>query len=129
MRQNRKPGKISEFLTKNQIRDRINNNRDDAVVVTDNMAVVEMINRKFTKLFGYTEEEALGRPVHDLILHDHEKADLIKSRFSTVNDKENKSKTVISRKNGRLINVISRISPIMMGNQAIGCFACYRDTI
>ena len=122
----KKGKRVYEFLSKNQIRKRVSENREDAVVVTDDKSVVEMINPEFTRLFGYTEEEALGRPVSDLITHEHGEADLRKSRYSSFDDRKNREKIIKSRKNGRRLGVLSRITPIMMDNETIGSFAFYR---
>ena len=116
--------RVYEFLTKKQVRERVIENKEDAVVVTDNKSVVEMINPVFTRLFGYTEEEALGRPVSDLITQEQEGA-LRKSRHSSLNDKKNRG-IIKSIKNGRKFGVESRVTPIMMDNETIGSFAFYR---
>ena len=116
-----------EFLTKNQVRERILQIKEDAVVVTDNKAVVEMINPGFTRLFGYTEEEALGRPVNDLITQEQSAAGFRKSGHNSfLDDKKTSAKIIKSRKNGRKVGVLSRITPIMMDNETIGSFAFYR---
>ena len=117
--------RVYEFLNKNQIRERIIENCEDAIVVTDNNAVVEMINPGFTRLFGYTEEESLGRPVVDLITQEQVGMDLRKSRQSSFEDIKNQG-IIKSRKNGRKVGVLSRITPIMMNNETIGSFAFYR---
>ena len=118
--------KVYEFLTKHQIRKRLIENREDAVVVTDNNAIVEMINPGFTRLFGFTEEEALGKPVSDLITQEYAGVDLKKSRHRSSDDKINKKKVIKSIKNSRKVGVLSRITPIMMDNKTIGSFAFYR---
>jgi PAS domain S-box-containing protein len=123
-----KDGKrVYEFLTEKQIWERLIENIEDAVVVTDNNAVVEMINSGFTKLFGYTEEEALGRPVNDLITQEQAEAGLREPRPRLIDNNNNiKKKIMKSRKNGRKVEVLSRITPIMMDNESIGGFAFYR---
>lgn len=118
--------RVYEFLTKNQIRERVIENKEDAVVVTDNKAIVEMINPGFTRLFGYTEDEALGRTVNDLITQGQTEAGLRKSRHSSFDVQKNYGKIIKSRKNGRKVGVLCRITPIMMDNQTIGSFAYYR---
>jgi PAS domain S-box-containing protein len=118
--------RVYEFLTQNQIRERVIENREDAVVVTDRKAVVEMINPGFTRLFGYTEKEALGRHVCDLITPEKSGAALRRSINSSFDDGKTRGKIVRSRKNGKKIGVLSHISPIMMDNETIGSFALYR---
>ncbi len=43
-------------------------NSPDAVVVTDDRGRIQKTNRAFTHLFGYTEEEAVGRRIDDLVV-------------------------------------------------------------
>lgn len=117
--------RVYEFLTKKQIREKLIKNREDAVVVTDNKAIVEMINPEFTRLFGYTEEEALGRPVSDLITQEQIGADLRKPGQHVPDAKKNR-KIIKSRKSGIKIGVLGSITPIMMNNRTIGSFAFYR---
>ena len=118
--------RVHEFLTKKQVRERVIENREDAVMVTDDKAVVEMINPGFTRMFGYTEEEALGRRVSDLITQEHTGADFRKPGNSVFANNKDIKKIIKSRKNGRRIGVMSHITPIMMDNQTIGSFALYR---
>lgn len=40
----------------------------DAVVVTDDEGTIQKTNRAFSRLFGYTEEEAAGRRIDDLVV-------------------------------------------------------------
>ena len=39
----------------------------DAIVIADRAGVIEWVNPAFTRLTGYTAEEALGKPLRDLI--------------------------------------------------------------
>jgi len=119
--------KVSEFLTKNQMVQKIFENERDAIVVTDKKSVIELINPEFTRLFGYTAKEAVGKSVNDLIVHEQGGGDLRKSRSAYRDERESKMKIIRSKKSGRTISVFSRITPIMMGNEAIGGFAYYRD--
>ncbi len=116
---------VSEFLTKNQIIQNLFQNETDAVVVTDERSVIEHINPEFTRLFGYTEKEAVGRPVSELLMDEGDR-DLRKSGSENDNEDKNRIRIIRSRKSGRKISVFSRIIPIMAGNRAIGGFAYYR---
>ncbi len=116
--------KSCEFMDKKQVRERIIKNCDDAVVITDNRAVVEMINPGFTKLFGYSEAEALGRPVNELINLEQPPTGFKKSKYRTF--RGSTQKTIQSIKNGKKYGVQSSITPIMVNNKTVGSFACYR---
>ena len=115
-------GKVSEFLTKNQSIKKIYNNDRDAIVVTDKKSTVEFINPEFTRLFGYTSREAIGKSVNDLIVHETSHVDLRKSRTAYQDERKN----IKSIKSGRKISVFNRLIPIMEGNETIGGFAYYR---
>ena len=115
-------------MDKKQVRERIAKNFRDAVVITDNRAVVEMINPGFTRLFGYSEAEALGKPVNELITLDQPISGFKESKYPIRRSGNSRQKTIQSLKNGKKFGVQSCITPIMLNNKTIGSFACYRVT-
>jgi PAS domain S-box-containing protein len=119
--------KVHEFLTKSQIIKQIVENDMDAIVVTDERSIIEFINRQFTRLFGYEEHEAIGRCISDLIVHEYAREAPEETNDCLQKNVKRGTETVRSRKMGRKINVLSRISPIMENNETIGGFAYYRN--
>lgn len=115
---------VSEFLTKNQMVQKIFENEEVAIAVTDKNSTIELINPEFTRLFGYTVKEAVGKSVNDLIIHEDKGGKL--GRSSSKYKGKNGMEIIRNKKSGEKINVFSNVTPIMTGNEAIGGFALYR---
>lgn len=117
--------RASEFLTKNQIIRKILENEKAAIIVTDKRSIVELINPEFTKLFGYSVKEVVGKYINDIIIHEHSNGDLRKPRYTYKGESKSEMKIIRSKKSGKRLSVLSRLTPIMMGNEAIGGLSYY----
>ncbi len=86
-----------------------------------------MINREFTKLFGFTPEEAVNRNVNDLIVSDELKgeAEMI-DNLAEMNRREVRE-TVRRRKDGKDIHVSLVASAIVINNETVAHLGMYRD--
>jgi PAS domain S-box-containing protein len=99
----------------------------DAVVLMDLEARVLRISREFAALFGYSAEEAAGRPVVDLIVPEDElensRAGFARARSGErfVVERERR------RKDGTRIHVSIKRAPIVLGGKLIGYYGIYRD--
>ena len=90
-------------------------------------ARVLRISREFAALFGYTAEEAAGRPIVDLIVPEDElensRAGLARAqtgeRFADERERR--------RKDGTRIHVSIKRAPIVLGGKLIGYYGIYRD--
>jgi PAS domain S-box-containing protein len=85
---------------------------DDGIVSKDLNGIVQSWNRSAEKIFGYTAEEMVGRPVTTLIPPDrqHEETEIL-SRVRR-GERVDHFQTVRQHKDGRLIPVSVTISPI-----------------
>lgn len=107
--------------------ERLFESAQEAIVMTDNDGVVLRTNNEFTRLFGYTQEEAAGRFVDDLVAPDrhHEEATALTKRVSK---RENVSiESVRWRKDGTPVHVSILGSPIIVHEEPVGVYAIYRD--
>ncbi|MEE9168562.1 MAG: PAS domain S-box protein, partial [bacterium] len=43
------------------------NSDPEAIVLHDNNNIVVNVNNEFTRIFGYSREEAIGKPVNELV--------------------------------------------------------------
>ncbi|MBW2015372.1 MAG: response regulator [Deltaproteobacteria bacterium] len=86
------------------------------------------INRGFTELFGYTEKEAVGHHIDDLLASDEfmEEAcnatERVKRNGNTIS-----FESLRKRKDGSLIHVAIIAAPIMIGDEVVGHYGIYRD--
>ena len=117
--------RASEFLTKNQMVRKILENDKVAIIVTDKRSIVELINPEFTKLFGYSVKEAVGKYVNDIIIHEHSNGDLRKPGYTCKGESKSEIKIIRSKKSEKKMSVLSRLTPIMLGNETIGGISYY----
>jgi len=101
----------------------------EAIVLCANDGSIVRLNEEFTRLFGYTAEDAIGRNVDELVaptsngLHDEAKgitAGIAEGRSSFV---ETRRRT----KDGRLIDVSILGKPILIDGDQIAVYGIYRD--
>src|SRR4051794_40418387 len=99
----------------------------EAIVILDTKDHVQRVNREFTTMFGYAAEEALGKPIRDLIVP-REFAD--ESNFFSETTSRGgvvSRETKRRRKDGSLIDVSVLGTPIRLGADHLGVYAIYRD--
>jgi PAS domain S-box-containing protein len=98
----------------------------EAAVFVDARDHVQDINSRFSELFGYSSEEALGKALDDLIVpaDKREEAEILtqKSMVGYVDHE-----TVRKRKDGLSIPVLMSAAPVTLEGQYTGCVVLYRD--
>jgi len=99
----------------------------EGIVMADCNQRVLKINREFTKIFGYTKQQAQGHFIDDLISPDN-----LLSETRKVTKRVAEGKTMVlegqrRRKDGSLINVSILASPIIIDKQQVGIYGIYRD--
>jgi PAS domain S-box-containing protein len=102
-------------------------NSPEAIVIADRFGAIEAVNKYFTKMFGYTEEEVKGRCIDDLIVPILYSDD---ARLITkmVSEGETISIEAIRRdKEGKEINVSILCHPILMKGEVVKVYGIYRD--
>ena len=57
---------IGELIRQKALLDKLFATVPEAIVVLDTDDNILRVNPEFTKIFGYAEEEALGRPINEL---------------------------------------------------------------
>jgi two-component system, sensor histidine kinase and response regulator len=95
------------------------------IVITDTNPNIQYVNPEFTRIFGFRKEEALGKSVADLIIKDDSDSNLITPEM--LNDESVEYETVRWHKDGRKIDVLCRVSPIIINNLIVGGFTFYTD--
>jgi PAS domain S-box-containing protein len=101
----------------------------DAVVMVDQDSRIARVNPGFTKIFGYTAEEAIGRRILDLIAPDDVHEDVESFSDRRLQPKEVFAvETVRRHKNGTCVPVsLIRVHVSSDGTGAAG-YVIYRDT-
>jgi two-component system sensor histidine kinase/response regulator len=98
-----------------------------AIVIADNDTIIKGVNPEFTKVFGYSTEEAIEKSIAELIIPETamDQALNVKSRMEAGERVEYES--IRRTKDGRIVPVIVRISPIVVDGVKIGGFSFYTD--
>jgi len=103
------------------------NSIPSAIAITTPSGVVTMINSEFTKLFGYTKEEAAGRLLNELVVPEDfmEEANQI-DLLSSENIKEVRQTIRKDNKGNRIyISLVAR--GIFINNELVANLAIYSD--
>ena len=61
------------FLQKTYF-EKLFNSAPEAIVLHDHNDIVVNVNDEFTRMFGYSREEAIGKPINDLVASEEFKA-------------------------------------------------------
>ena len=103
------------------------NSAPEAIVLHDNNDIIVNVNDEFTRMFGYSREEAIGKPINDLVASEEFKehaaanSELVTHGQRTDNDSKRK------RKDGTLFDVWIIGAPIIDNGKQMGVYAIYRD--
>jgi PAS domain S-box-containing protein len=99
-----------------------------AVVTADLNGRVISWNPMAEKLFGYAQEEAIGRNVDDLVANDPRIRDeAIKYTSQVLADGRLQANTQRIRRDGSLVDVEVRALPVMVGAELVGYVIIYVD--
>jgi len=101
---------------------------DDAIISKTLEGIITSWNKGAERIFGYTAEEAIGKPVTILIPPDHEDEEPRILTRLRAGDRIEHYETVRVRKDGTLIDISLTVSPIKGPNgQIVGASKIARD--
>lgn len=107
--------------------DQLFESAQEAIVMADNKGKALRINKEFSKLFGYTSEEAVGQILDELIVPKklRKSATLITDKVAM--GEKTSFEAIRCRKDGQMIDVSVLASPIVVGGKQIGTYGIYRN--
>jgi PAS domain S-box-containing protein len=97
-----------------------------AVVLVDATVSVIRVNKEFTRMFGYTQEEAVNRPLLDLVAPEERLPEYRNNARMLSSGQKVESETIRRRKDGVRIHVSMTASPVLTGGPIEG-YIIYRD--
>ena len=99
----------------------------EAIVMLDHKNRVVRVNLEFTRLFGYTQEEIVGRHIDTLIAGEGEIAEA--NAFSKIAEKGKtlNAESTRRRKDGSPVDVSIMGAPVEKDGKVIGIYGIYRD--
>jgi len=99
----------------------------EAFVLIDNNEIIVKVNHEFTRLFGYSESETLGKTLDELLVPPNLVCEGRKINTAVKEGNTYSLETVRQHKNGNLINVSIIGAPILITGKQMGAFGVYRD--
>jgi PAS domain S-box-containing protein len=99
----------------------------EAIVLRDIKNRVLRVNDEFTKLFGFTVDEALGQNISPLIVPDDRKEECEKLREALKRGEKVNVETIRRRKDGKLLTVSLVAAPVSVEGDEREIYAIYRD--
>lgn len=99
----------------------------EAIVVLDPEDRVVRANGEFTRLFGYTRDEYVNRPINDLIVPAELKEEGRRLTAEVAGGGRVAVETVRRRKDGTLVHVSILGTPIRLDGGHVGVYGIYRD--
>lgn len=99
----------------------------EAIVLSDNLGCIAKVNREFTRLFGYSEAEAVGRFIDDLVAPEELREEATTITEAVAHGQKFALEAVRKRKDGSLVNVSLLGVPIVTSRRQVAVFGIYRD--
>src|SRR3984957_11376987 len=99
----------------------------DAVILTDEDYRVLRVNKEFTRIFGYTAEEAAGQWLQDLIVPEELRDESLNYRAMLSSGERVELEAVRQRKGGLRFDVSIVAKGIALGFDQVAVYLIYRD--
>ncbi len=103
------------------------NSAPEAIVLHDNNDIVVNVNDEFTRMFGYSREEAIGQPINDLLASEEFKEHAAANSYMVIHGQRTDNDSKRKRKDGTLFDVWIIGAPIIHNGKQMGVYAIYRD--
>jgi sigma-B regulation protein RsbU (phosphoserine phosphatase) len=103
------------------------NSAPEAISLQDDNDVIVDVNEEFTRMFGYSREEVIGKPINELVLPDELQDDASMFSNKVMQRKMVEVDSKRKRKDGTLFDVSILCAPIIHNGQPMGAYAIYRD--
>ena len=101
---------------------------EDAIISKTLDGIITSWNNGAQRIFGYTADEVIGKPITILIPQDHQNEEPAILARLRAGDRIEHYETVRLRKDGRLINISLTVSPIIgPGGKVVGASKIARD--
>jgi PAS domain S-box-containing protein len=116
-----------ELIIQKTYLEKLFNSAPEAIVWHDNNDIVVTVNEEFTKMFGYSREEAIGKPINELVASDEFMDDAQTLSNKVIHGERVEKDSKRKRKNGTLFDVWILGAPIFHEGNQLGVYAIYRD--
>jgi len=107
--------------------DQLFENAQEAIVMCDYEGKIVRVNQEFSRLFGFTEEESLGKVIDDLVAPEELMREAKSITHETIAGKKISMESVRQCKDGSFVHVSVHSSPIIVDDELAATYAIYRD--
>jgi PAS domain S-box-containing protein len=118
---------IGELIRQKALLDKLFATVPEAIVVLDTDHSILRVNPEFTKIFGYAEEEALGRPINELVVPEELWAEAEDYTRRGTRGEFLNVETMRKRKDGTRVPVSIVGVPVSIAESQISEYVIYRD--
>lgn len=116
-----------EILIQKSYFERLFNTAPEAILLHDNDDMVVNVNEEFVRMFGYSREEAIGRPVNELVAPEELMEEALRFSQMSFRGERVEAETKRKRKDGTIMDVSVLGSPVVYEGKQIAVYAIYRD--
>jgi PAS domain S-box-containing protein len=116
-----------DILVQKTYLEKLFNSAPEAIVLHDNDDVVVNVNEEFCRMFGWSRDEAIGKPINSLVASEEFQAEASGLSSKVIHGERVEADTRRRRKDGTLIDVWILGAPIFLGGKQMGVYAIYRD--
>ncbi|MDT8902487.1 HD domain-containing phosphohydrolase [Anaeroselena agilis] len=102
-------------------------NSPESIAIIDIEDRIVKVNNNFTRLFGYTFDEAQGSFINDLVVPDELREEGIEISSSVLGNRVIEKETVRKRKDGQRFDIFVLGYPIVVMGEQVGGYIIYRD--
>ena len=102
-------------------------NAPEAISIVDQELRILRINGEFTRVFGFTADEAVGKRLERLIVPPYRYAETAWIAECIKTESKLSLETRRQRKDGSLVEVLLSTSPVTLNGKGVGAYASYRD--
>jgi len=99
----------------------------EGIVLADNQGRIIHVSKEFLNMFGYTEEEVIGKDVDTLVASEEYREEARKLTNKASVGEKTALETIRKKKDGTLIHASILASPIVIRNKQVAVYAIYRD--
>lgn len=99
----------------------------EAIAISDFPGKITMVNKEFSKLFGYSADESINRYIDDLIVPDDLKEEAISILNQATKDQKVIRQTIRKDKYGKRIHVSLIATAVAINSKPVAFLGIYRD--
>jgi two-component system, cell cycle sensor histidine kinase and response regulator CckA len=121
-----KPAEIASDLQR-QFLEQLFESSPDALIIVDPSFRTLCVNLEFERLFGYTADETLGKPIDPLILPEDRAAEVQWIAQCLQSGQQLTLETQRRHRNGALLDVSLTTAPLIVNGQTSGYYILYRN--